>query len=83
MSAREGRKTIDVKPYARKLQKAIELAETEQERKALVFAIELLLHESGNYRGYSQFDALGEWTRYDVGFGQANFYRRRYYGLER
>lgn len=65
------RKTVDVLAYARSLQVALTLATTDPERKALIFALEHLLHESNNYHGfqyrqsYLDRENIPGWSEYD------------------
>ena len=69
------RKTIPVAELAHKLQHAIsQNTISEDERRSLVWALETVLHDSGNYRGF-QFDTRNDGTE----AGGPNYYRRTYY----
>jgi hypothetical protein len=78
-----GRKTVDVITIVSELQKALDRAKIDEERRAFCYAIERILHMSDNYRGFQHFDEKGEWTAEDCMVGEGNYYRRRYYNGRR
>ncbi len=65
------RKTVDVSRYAQTLQIALGRATTDPERKAFIFALECLLMDSHNYRGfqyrqdYKNRENIPGWSEYD------------------
>src|SRR5215207_4754315 len=71
------RKTVDVVHLIVSFNRAIAKAKTRDERKAFCFAIETVLHNSGNYAGYGylfDFAALSEAERSERDYERSYFF---------
>jgi hypothetical protein len=74
----KARKIVEVWQVVRDLQRKLYLAESEETRYALGYAIEAILMDANQYRGFHYFNADGNWTRdYDQ---DGNESRRHYFG---
>lgn len=74
------RKTIEVGPLAKRIQRGIQLAESDGERQALCRIMEDILMQTGNYHGFGFRDENWEWTVNGIYHdGEPNYWRRHYY----
>jgi len=76
----KSKKTVNVKETAEKFQRAILMDNrTEEELSALVFCLETILFDSGNYKGFQFINADGTVDLSPEMPEGIDRYRRRYY----